>query len=191
MTKTRAYGSDASLLAAFEANYGTFPDGSGGGVYTRLPFKSISLGAERPLGYDPLLGEGRNAQDPFYEAISDNGGVEIPLAARGSGFWFKALFGAPQSVENEDGTHSHIFTAGLDVLSLTIEIGHAALSTPIYYRHQGVKLGSFSFDMATSGPVNASIDMIAQGKAMLVPALTNPQPALPLIALIMVRVLSK
>ena len=58
MSKTRAYGADCVLLAAFETAYGT-PPANG---YTRLSFKDSTLGAERPLGYDPLLGQGRDAQ---------------------------------------------------------------------------------------------------------------------------------
>lgn len=83
MGKTRAYGADCVLLAAFEASYGVLPaDG-----YTRLSFKECALGAERPLGYDPLLGQGRDAQDPYYEAVKDEGDVGVPLDVRrwGSG----------------------------------------------------------------------------------------------------------
>ncbi len=70
MAKTRAYGADCILLAAFETAYGTLPaDG-----YGRLSFKESSLGAERPLGYDPLLGQGRDAQDPFYVRIPTRSG---------------------------------------------------------------------------------------------------------------------
>lgn len=155
MAKTRAYGSDAQLLAAFESTYGTAPDGSGGGVYTKLSFKESSLGAERPLGYDPLLGQGRDAQDPFYEAISDEGEFGVPLDLRGLGFWLKGLFGAPTTTDNPDGTYTHVFTSGGDLPSLTFEVGHTALSTPKFYRHTGAKLENLAFDMARTGPANA------------------------------------
>ncbi|CAA7626642.1 phage tail tube protein [Magnetospirillum sp. SS-4] len=160
MSKTRAYGSDCILLAAFEASYGVLPaDG-----YTRLSFKESSLGAERPLGYDPLLGQGRDAQDPFYEAIKDEGEFGVPLDVRALGFWLKGLFGAPATADNGDGTFDHVFTSGGTLPSLAIEIGHAQLAAPKFFRHGGAKLDKLSFDMARSGAANASIGVIAQGE---------------------------
>ncbi|WP_422612278.1 phage tail tube protein [Magnetospirillum gryphiswaldense] len=67
--------------------------------YTRLSFKECALGAERPLGYDPLLGQGRDAQDPYYEAVKDEGDVGVPLDVRALGFWLKGLFGAPATAD--------------------------------------------------------------------------------------------
>ncbi|CAA7614847.1 phage tail tube protein [Magnetospirillum sp. SS-4] len=161
MGKTRAYGADCALLAAFEASYGTLPaDG-----YTRLSFKESSLGAERPLGYDPLLGQGRDAQDPFYEAIKDEGDIGVPLDVRALGFWLKGLFGAPAITDNGDGTFDHVFTSGGTLPSLAIEIGHAQLAVPKFFRHGGAKLDKLAFDMARSGAANASIGVIAQGEA--------------------------
>jgi hypothetical protein len=67
MAKVRAYGADATLKACREATYGTAP-ASG---YTSLDFKSTDLSSEQPLGDDPLLGRGRNVQDPYRGLISD------------------------------------------------------------------------------------------------------------------------
>ena len=160
MAKTRAYGADCILLAAFETVYGTLPaDG-----YGRLSFKESSLGAERPLGYDPLLGQGRDAQDPFYEAIKDEGDIGVPLDVRALGFWLKGLFGTPATTDNGDGTFDHVFTSGGTLPSLAIEIGHAQLAAPKFFRHGGAKLDKLSFDMARSGAANASIGVIAQGE---------------------------
>ena len=44
---------------------------------------------------DPLLGQGRDAQDPFYEAIKDEGDIGVPLDVRALGFWLEGLFGVP------------------------------------------------------------------------------------------------
>lgn len=165
MAKTRAYGADAQLTGVAEATYGTAPDGAAGGVYALLPFKSISLGAEKPLGYDPLLGQGRDAQDPYYDAESVAGDVEVPLDLRDFGFWLKGLFGAPVTTDNMDGTYDHVFTSGGDLPSLALEIGHTALTVARYLLYSGLKAGGLSFDMARSGPANATIDLIAQGEA--------------------------
>lgn len=153
----RARGSDAVLLAAFETAYGTLPSAFG-----QLSFKSTDLSEEKTLGEDPLLGQGRDASDPYYEPGTDSGNFEIPLDLRGTGFWLKGLLGAPVTVDNGDGTFDHTYTSGGTLPSLSVEIGHPNLDTPKFFRHTGVKLGTLSFDMSRSGPVNAQVSAIAQ-----------------------------
>ena len=97
MPKVRAYGADATLLACRETSYGVAPLTG----YRSLDFKSCDLSAEQPLGDDPLLGRGRNAQDPYRGLITDEGKIEIPLDLRGSGFWLTGLFGDPTTVQTK------------------------------------------------------------------------------------------
>lgn len=165
MAKARAYGSDAALLVAFESTYGTAPDGSGGDVYKQMSFRSHSLGAEKPLGYDPLLGAGRDAQDPHYEAVSVEGEIGVPFDLRGIGFWLKGLFGAPTTTDNEDDTYDHVFVSGGVLPSLAMQLGHPQLTTARYLRHTGVKLESLGFDMGRTGPAGGTIAAVAQAEA--------------------------
>jgi hypothetical protein len=97
VAKIRAHGADATLLACRETNYGTAPFTG----YRSLDFKSCDLSAEQPLGDDPLLGRGRNAQDPYRGLITDEGRIEIPLDLRGSGFWLTGLFGNPTVTQSK------------------------------------------------------------------------------------------
>lgn len=170
MAKTRALGADAQLLAAFETVYGTAPDGSGGGVFTQMSFKSYSIGDEKPLGTDPDLGQGRDAQDPFFEAVSVDGDIGVGLDLQAAGFWLKALLGDPDTTDNLDGTYTHVFTAGGDVLPLTLELGHPQLTTPKFERATGVKLGGWQMDLSRTGPARATFSAIAQGMARPVAA---------------------
>jgi hypothetical protein len=91
MPKQRAYGADARLLAARETSYGVLPLAG----WRSLDFKSTDLSSTQPLGDDPLLGRGRNVQDPYRGLVTDEGQIEIPLDLRGTGFWLTGLFGDP------------------------------------------------------------------------------------------------
>ncbi|MDG4603746.1 MAG: phage tail tube protein [Defluviicoccus sp.] len=99
--KVRAYGADATLKACRETTYGQMPVNG----YRSLDFKSCDLSAEQPLGDDPLLGRGRNAQDPYRGLITDEGKVEIPLDLRGAGFWLTGLFGDPTVTQTKASGH--------------------------------------------------------------------------------------
>jgi hypothetical protein len=95
--KVRAYGADATLKVCRETAYGVAPTSG----YRSLDFKSTDLSSEQPLGDDPLLGRGRNAQDPYRGLITDEGKIEIPLDLRGSGFWLTGLFGDPATTQTK------------------------------------------------------------------------------------------
>ena len=70
-----------------------------------LDFKTIDLSSEQPIADNPLLGRGRNAQDPYRGLISDEGAVEIPLDLRGTGFWLTGLFGDPTTTQTKAAGH--------------------------------------------------------------------------------------
>lgn len=159
MAKVRAVGSDARLLAGFEATYGIAP-----AAFTKVQFKTSDLSEEKSLGEDPLLGEGRDASDPFYNRPTDAGNFDIPLDVRGSGFWLRGIFGDPVTTDNLDGTYTHVFTAGGDLPSMHFEIGHPKLTTPQYYLHAGAKLGGLTFELTDNGPANGQVSVIAQSE---------------------------
>ena len=90
----RAYGANASLLAAFESTYGSTPvDG-----YWQLPFVSTSLGSEQGLIANDLIGLGRDPSAPIRDVIKVEGDMVVPLDVRHIGLWLKALLGEPTSV---------------------------------------------------------------------------------------------
>ncbi len=160
MAKQRALGADTQLLLGFETTYGTSP---ATGAYKRLAFESIELGAESPLGYQPLLGKGPEAQDPNYDAIDASGRVVVPFDLREIGWWLKALFG--DAVTTGTGPYDHVFTTGKDLPSFSLELGHTKLTTPRYQMVSGIKAGSISFDMGRTGLATATIELIGQSEA--------------------------
>jgi hypothetical protein len=160
VAKVRAYGADATLKACRESTYGVVPVSG----YRSLDFKSTDLSSEQPLGDDPLLGRGRNIQDPYRGLISDEGQIEIPFDLQGTGFWLTGLFGNPTST-TDTGTTTHVWTSGGDdIPSYTFEIGHPKLVTPVFFRHLGTVMESLAFDMGLEGPANGRIQLVAQGE---------------------------
>jgi hypothetical protein len=118
--KIRAYGADSTLLACRETTYGIAPLTG----YRSLDFKSCDLSSEQPLGDDPLLGRGRNAQDPYRGLITDEGRIEIPLDLRGTGFWLTGLFGDPATTQTK--ASGHIAFAGQPAANSTIALNGVA-----------------------------------------------------------------
>ena len=76
----RAYGANASLLAAFEPSYGTHPSGTT--EYWKLPFVSTSLGSEQGLIANDLIGLGRDPSAPIRDVIKVEGDMVVPLDVR-------------------------------------------------------------------------------------------------------------
>lgn len=108
----RAYGANASLLAAFEPSYGTHPSGTT--EYWKLPFVSTSLGSEQGLIANDLIGLGRDPSAPIRDVIKVEGDMVVPIDLRNFGLWLKALLGAPVSTGDVD--HQHTFGSGQPVL---------------------------------------------------------------------------
>lgn len=116
MATPRTLGANAVLRGITEATYGTAP-ASG---YKLLAFKSFGLDSEQPLGYDPLLGQGRDAADPFYEAITVSGDVGIPLDFRNLGFWLHGLLGTDTS--SNVGARGDFYFSALPQANSTITL---------------------------------------------------------------------
>lgn len=104
----RSRGADAIMALAFESTYGAAPAATG---YFQAPFKSHSLGAERKLITDDLLGNGRNRFDPVLDTIENSGDVAIPVDVRNLGLWLKLLLGAPTTAAALAAAVVYTFTA--------------------------------------------------------------------------------
>ncbi|MDR0809746.1 MAG: hypothetical protein LBE86_11590 [Gemmobacter sp.] len=156
----RAQGARSQLAVAFETVYGT-PPASG---YTRMPFAASTLSAEQPLLSSELLGYGRDPLAPIKDAITSDGDLTIPIDAEAFGFWLKAAFGSPTSVE-DDGVFTHTFESGNWTLpSMAIETGMPEV--PRFAMYSGVMVNQLSWTMQRSGLLTASAQLVAQGETV-------------------------
>lgn len=153
----RAYGANASLLAAFEPTYGNTPTGDFG----KIPFVSTTLGSEQGLIANDLIGLGRDPSAPIRDVIKVEGDIVIPIDLRNIGMWLKALLGSPVSLG--DTAHTHTFVSGNSVLpSLSLETGLPDI--PAYFLASGVMANSLQVKFARSGAADATFGLIAQGE---------------------------
>ena len=153
----RAYGANASLLAAFEPTYGTTPTGDFG----KIPFVSTTLGSEQGLIANDLIGLGRDPSAPIRDVIKVEGDIVIPIDLRNIGMWLKALLGSPVSLG--DTAHTHTFVSGNSALpSLSLETGLPDI--PAYFLASGVMANSLQVKFARSGAADATLGLIAQGE---------------------------
>lgn len=153
----RAYGANASLLAAFEPTYGNTPTGDFG----KIPFVSTTLGSEQGLIANDLIGLGRDPSAPIRDVIKVEGDIVIPIDLRNIGMWLKALLGNPVSVG--DTAHTHTFVSGNSGLpSLSLETGLPDI--PAYFLASGVMANSLQVKFARSGAADATLGLIAQGE---------------------------
>lgn len=154
---SKAYGSNAKLIAAFENSYGTAPaDG-----YTKISFSKYDVSASQGLLDDDTLGNGRDPSKPALDAISVGGNVSVPVDARSFGYWLKAAFGEP--VSTGTGTVKHVYKSGaLTIPSLAMQIQNPEI--PLYRTHMGARVDSIDIDLQRSGLTTAQLALVAQGE---------------------------
>lgn len=166
MAKARAVGADITVLTCAEATYGTAPDGSATGVYTRPFLKSTGLGGSQPLEADDLINTGGpDDRDASLGAFDASGDLVAPLDVRSAGFWMTMALGAEATpTDHMDGTFTHAWSSGADLKSFTVQTAHTKLTTPKFRSVLGAKANGFSFPMARNGRALVTLPMIGQSE---------------------------
>lgn len=85
----RATGANTRFRFKFEDAYGTRAAGN----WTQTSHFSFGLSEEQGFDEEPLLGAGRDAQEPSEGAINVNGDNEVPIDQRMIGVWLKLVLG--------------------------------------------------------------------------------------------------
>lgn len=159
MTTLRAIGAGVQLLTKAETTYGVVPAGGGPG-WRPIYASRFSGGGVKNLGYDPELGQGPDAQDPYYDAQNVDLDMEVHVRIREIGSWLKKLLGPP--VTTGTGPYTHVFSSGGDIPSFTVEEGYPNLSTARFYQRLGMKLNQMTIPFARQGPAKAALTGIGQ-----------------------------
>ena len=155
----RAIGANSRLLMIPEVTYGTAP----GGNWRRVPFLSCNLGAEQPLLDADVIGLGGNRDPtaPFFDTVTVEGDVVVPVDLINIGHWLRLLLGAPTTT-GTNPNFIHTFGSGAATLpSQAIEIGYP--DVPSYDVCAGVRADALEIDFSPTGPATATIKLIAQG----------------------------
>jgi hypothetical protein len=154
-----ARGANTKLLAIQEVTYGTAP----GGNWTQYPFiPPLDLGGAQQLLESPVIGvsPGRDPSDPFYDAVTVDGTVNIPLDLTLVGFWMKMLFGLPATTGSAPN-YTHTFKSDSATIPFfSVEVGYP--DVPSYVRLAGCKAGQLSVSAQPTDRPQASVTLLGK-----------------------------
>jgi hypothetical protein len=160
MPTTRARGSNARVVGAFEATPGITP--AAGANWLTIPLVSHNLGEERPLIESDLLGQGREMSDPTPDVATNDGDIVVPVDVRNFGRWLKLFFGAPTST-GSSAPYTHVFKSGAaDLPSMSIEVGSPEV--PAFSTNFGARGNQLRISLSRSGLLNATCSLVCIGE---------------------------
>ena len=156
-----ARGANTRLLAKKESTYGVNP---GGSDWRQFPFEPpLDFGASQQLLESPVIGvsSGRNPADPFYDAVTVDGTIRVPLDLTDIGFWLHKMFGDPTTTGGPTD-YTHVFKSGSPAVlpSFSAEVGYPEV--PIYVLMTGCRAGTLTVTAAPTGRPTVSLGVLAR-----------------------------
>jgi hypothetical protein len=129
------------------------------GNFVQLPVKSFDLSAAQPLNRDDLLSAnvGRDGTDPYLETLSMTGSAMVPIDTVCIGYWLKMLLGAATVTGTTDKVH--VWKSGAASLP-DFSMEKAFPQVAQFFMALGIKANTLSFDLAPTGPANATIGLM-------------------------------
>lgn len=154
----RARGERSATAVAFETTEKTAP-GSG---YRLIDHMGNTVGLKQGLLEDDIVGT-RDPGDADLDNPTVDGEVMVPIDVEGTGFWLKALLGAPDSSE-DTGVYTHVFESGAWSLP-SFAMERQQPDVPSYEMFLGCRADRARVEIARTGRVDATIDVVGQGAA--------------------------
>lgn len=96
--KPMARGFLSKLIMGFEREYGVMPVAPKG---YDLPFNTFGVSMSKTLTAAGTLRGTRNPQEPIPGRTDVSGDIQVPLDYVCMGYWFRALFGLPETTGGE------------------------------------------------------------------------------------------
>ena len=158
----RAYGWNSTLFLAYESNsaYGTASTTKT--HYKPVRFFTSNLDSEQGLIATEVLGQGKEATDPFLDVVRVDGDIEIPLDLNNFGYWLKAAMGDPTTSGTDKKVH--IFSSSTSTIpSLTVEVGIKDAGK--YFVTTGARVNTFTLNFERSGEAKSTVNLIGQSVA--------------------------
>lgn len=154
----RAQGARSHFLAAFESSYGAGASSD----LIKMPFVTTTLGSERGLVPDDLVGTGRDPLDPIEDVTNTGGDHVVPVDLRYFGHWLRLAMGDPVTA-GTTGAYTHTYGSGSwDLPSLAAEIGFPEV--PAFPMVDGIMCNSLALSLTENGFANATLNLIGRAE---------------------------
>jgi hypothetical protein len=122
---------------------------------------SLDMRPREPFQNDPLLGQGREQQDPARDVLDVTPQVEVPVDLRGIGHWLTSLLGLPTTTGTGPGPYTHVWKSGGTPESYSIEMVNPEAG-PSYFRSAGYKSNTMQASFAPRGRASLRFDGISK-----------------------------
>jgi hypothetical protein len=164
-----ARGGKSKLALCFESAFGQTPETPAG---FRLPIKSSQLAAKQTMVETSTITGRRDPVRPTRGNVDVLGQVVVPVDDVASGYWLRAMFGAPETTGSA-GAYTHVFKIGDDQPSLVLEQQFPDVA--LYEMFNGCKVSKFTLALGGDDALTASIDMLgAKSTVGAVPFTATP-----------------
>lgn len=155
MGTARGYKSQAVI--DFETTFGEDPASPSGKI---MPINSNNVSGSRNKNTANTIRGHRNPAAPFDGYVNVAGDIVAPVDALAFAFWLKAMFGAPTTTDNTDGTWTHVFKVGDVQPSLVVEKKFADAAAVIAYaKNNGCKIGSWNMEIGGDGELVSTFNI--------------------------------
>ena len=150
-----AKGANARICIQEETVYKTDPTPA---AAQKLHIVSCGFGDQGGLEGDETLQANRNPSEPSQGDCDPRGPLVINLQAYMGRLW-KLLFGSA-TPSGETAPYTHTFKIGTSVPSFLLEKGFTDLTTPQYFKSNGVKIARMSMNITRKGPQPITFDLV-------------------------------
>lgn len=150
---TWANGGLGRVAMGFETAFGVTPASP---TAFNMPFNKSGMTGKETLNSSNTITGRRDPVAPFRGNKDVSGNLVVPVDARGSGHWLKAMFGVPTTTGTS--AYQHVYKVGNTQPSFYLEQGFTDVGQ--YFLYNGCKVSKAGFSFGGDGELTASIDVM-------------------------------